>query len=751
MSATDGRSSPLSRVLFLSETGEPMRFYLRPGPTKTQLQPIIKAGGGVVCAAQESRAILLMDPEDLAELPSRMAHWYVSTEYVRECAERNQQLEVEDYRFKSEDAPQRAAKRKKASGNSGRMGYTAEEDATILRFVRRRANEVGGNRVWQEMEQQAVTSHSWQSMKDRYRKHLTKQRVEEAEGVEHSTGEKEGLLEKFFDKPSQGKEADLPPSPKKAKLSVGTDQPPSAEPPAPEHPPETSPEGTRPQCSPGKGLAESSPERTHPHRSPGKGLAESSPERTHPQCSPGKGLAESSPERTRPQRSPGKTQAESSPDRTRPQRSPGKTQAESSPDRTRPQRLPGKGLAESSPERTHPRRSPGKTQAESSPEKTHPQCSPGRAEAESSPERTRPHRSPGETCQTASPEIPHQTPSPERPRPVSSPKESPEKTGPKASSKMTVPALLLDETAPPASPETTQPQPLAGGSNYEDMEEAGPSSEVIERKKQSVVAEEAEEREDEQISVPKKRKLGILERAVKEFEESDESDDDDETPDIALSSTRSADPGVRGERVPALTSAEAVPVNSSSDKSINNNKDSNKDRDSNSGPRTEPLVMPQAVAQSEGPVVQHGDLVSTTSPKDNGPAKGSAVPLASDVHMFLFDQDSQEDEEEVSQHTGNPSYSQAQLEEAKELLRDLMAQSKRSLADVTKSLLKNSGDVAAALQYLQSGRVPQSSGRLWDPRDDGLLQSADASRHGELVQKYGKVAVAKRMAFLDVE
>ncbi|KAI1890343.1 hypothetical protein AGOR_G00152760 [Albula goreensis] len=581
MSATDGRSSPLSRVLFLSETGEPMRFYLRPGPTKTQLQPIIKAGGGVVCAAQESRAILLMDPEELVELPSRMAHWYVSTEYVRECAERNQQLEVEDYRFKSDDAPQRAAKRKKASGNSGRMGYTAEEDAAILRFVRRRANEVGGNRVWQEMEQQAVTSHSWQSMKDRYRKHLTKQQVEEDEGVEHSTGEKEGLLEKFFDKPSQGKEADLPPSPKKAKLSVGTDQPPSAEPPAPEHPTQTSPEGTRPQRSPGKGQAESSPKRTRPQRSPGK-------------------------------------------------------------------------------------------------------------------------------------------------------------------------ALLLDETAPPASPETTQPQPLAGGSNYEDMEEAGPSSEVIERKKQSVVAEEVEEREDEQISVPKKRKLGILERAVKEFEESDESDDD-ETPDIALSSTTSADPGVRGERVPALTSAEAVPVNSSSDKNISNNKDSDKDRDSNSGPRTEPLVMPQAVAQSEGPVVQHGDLVSTTSPKDNSPAKGSAAPLASDVHMFLFDQDSQEDEEEVSQHTGNPSYSQAQLEEAKELLRDLMAQSKRSLADVTKSLLKNSGDVAAALQYLQSGRVPESSGRLWDPRDDELLRLADASRRGELVQKYGKVAVAKRMAFLDVE
>ncbi|KAJ8258358.1 hypothetical protein COCON_G00173700 [Conger conger] len=175
-SVIDSRSSPLSRVLFLSETGKPMRFFMRPGATKTQLQPIISAGGGVVCRVQEPNAILLLDPEEMNEGFGGAAARYVSTQYVLDCVEKNQQLEVDDYRFSDDSVQIAPAKRKREA--SGRMCYSAEEDAAILGYVRGRVREVCGNRLWQQMEREAVTTHSWQSMKDRYRKHLSKQPLE---------------------------------------------------------------------------------------------------------------------------------------------------------------------------------------------------------------------------------------------------------------------------------------------------------------------------------------------------------------------------------------------------------------------------------------------------------------------------------------------------------------------------------------------------------------------------------------------
>lgn len=52
--------------------------------------------------------------------------------------------------------------------------------------------DTGGNRIWQEMEKKRVTSHSWQSMKYRYRVRLVKQRPE---GLEMATTEVENEAE----------------------------------------------------------------------------------------------------------------------------------------------------------------------------------------------------------------------------------------------------------------------------------------------------------------------------------------------------------------------------------------------------------------------------------------------------------------------------------------------------------------------------------------------------------------------------
>lgn len=171
MSLNKKESSATSPVLFLNVKGEPMRFFIRPGPTKVQLQPLISNGGGVLCRTQEPNAILLADPGDITAAVEDASHFYISTQYIHDCVAQNQQLDIENYRFSNFQAVQtRSTSRKRQ--DTGRMSYSLEDDTAILNFITKHQKEAKGNRIWQQMERQCITSHSWQSMRDRFLKHL---------------------------------------------------------------------------------------------------------------------------------------------------------------------------------------------------------------------------------------------------------------------------------------------------------------------------------------------------------------------------------------------------------------------------------------------------------------------------------------------------------------------------------------------------------------------------------------------------
>lgn len=165
------KTSETSPVLFLNVKGEPMRFFLRPGPTKVQLQPLITTGGGVLCRTQEPSAVLLADPGEISAVGEAASQFYISTQYIRDCILHNQQLDIESYRFSNLLPVQTRMAVRKQKG-VGRMGYSLEDDSAILKFIAKRQHDAKGNRVWKEMERQGITSHSWQSMKDRFLKHL---------------------------------------------------------------------------------------------------------------------------------------------------------------------------------------------------------------------------------------------------------------------------------------------------------------------------------------------------------------------------------------------------------------------------------------------------------------------------------------------------------------------------------------------------------------------------------------------------
>ncbi|XP_067399521.1 telomeric repeat-binding factor 2-interacting protein 1 [Emydura macquarii macquarii] len=169
MAAERPGPAPL-RTLFRQDDGSPVRFYVRPGPAKLQLAPLILAGGGRLCRVQEPGAVLLAQPGERA---AAAAGGFVSTEYVRCCVEQNERLPLERYRLAAEPAPARVPVPAERLG--GRIGFTGAEDKAILLYVRDRARArapASGIALWKEMERARLTPHSWQAMRARYLGHL---------------------------------------------------------------------------------------------------------------------------------------------------------------------------------------------------------------------------------------------------------------------------------------------------------------------------------------------------------------------------------------------------------------------------------------------------------------------------------------------------------------------------------------------------------------------------------------------------
>lgn len=71
----DDNLSKISPVLFMATDGQPMSFFLRPSPAKRKLQPLIVAGGGMLCSVQQPGAILLIDPVEGSSIPASTTHW----------------------------------------------------------------------------------------------------------------------------------------------------------------------------------------------------------------------------------------------------------------------------------------------------------------------------------------------------------------------------------------------------------------------------------------------------------------------------------------------------------------------------------------------------------------------------------------------------------------------------------------------------------------------------------------------------
>ncbi|KAK5872671.1 hypothetical protein PBY51_013350 [Eleginops maclovinus] len=674
----DEAISDISPVLFMTVDGEPMSFFLRPGPAKCKLQPLIAAGGGILSNVQRPRAILLIDPEEKVSIPEITAHWYVSTQYIHDCIEKEEQLNLKDYRLIPEVAQRQSVRlnNKKTTScrlSGGRLVYTAEEDEAMLSYINKRQKEVGGNRLWQEMEKQRVTSHSWQSMKYHYRVRLANKQpevldVKTEEATKTADGDVTVEEETDGQKPTCGA-ASPQGLPAVTDLTQIDAQPIPAEDTQPQTPKSIPPE------------EEVQPANPKTDKQPAESKLEDTAQAETSNSSESEGL---DPHTDAPPIQTENAETIISPEK------------EIVPEDTSPAQL-------ESPPGT-PLQKKHKEKQKASPKLEKPKQRPKRCalvlEGSTLP------GSYGKKLRSASPPPGRQVSSPQL-------------------SKKSTPKKAQTVEQPPAKKARGSSVTVVAEEPQEESRQV-PVSEIAPTESNSV-PQEVEKKK-------KKRKLGILELATKEFDDESESDEE-VSPDLQNpSETPTVKPTSTEPPLPTAVTA-STPPNPADRADLQDN-------------------TQDAQASSSRP--------ETGCPE---PAATEAVNSSSKAHLFIFDSETQEEEDSqsiVGDNRGAPSerepavnkdaafsLTQVQLEEDKKRIQGLMNQTDQDIISVTKALLRTSGDFSAALDQLLN---PSSVlGPLWSRCDDSLLLSADPVVRQQLQEKYSEEDVAKRIVFLELE
>ncbi|XP_059183374.1 telomeric repeat-binding factor 2-interacting protein 1 [Centropristis striata] len=630
------KEDQISPVLFMTTDGEPMSFYLRPGPAKQNIAPLISAGGGMMCKVQQPGAILLIDPEEKSSIRETSGHWYVSTQFIHDCIEKEEQLDLEDYRITPEVAPRQSARLSNKRDSSGRTPYTAAEDKAILSHVSKHKAEVKGNRLWQQMEKLRVTNHSWQSMKYRYKVRLAKL---QSEAEKKATAEKESeAAEEESDAAEEESKAAEEEAEVEENQETNVQKPSSTEDTA--SPPTHSAESDLTQIDDQSIPSDSKqPELTEAETS----VSQEEEEVQHVNPQTDEQPAESpKAETVGAETSEGpcvEPQTDAPPDPAE--------SAEQELDEPQTETSPEKeSVPEASPEREQLRRRVSHRRLFKDPLSPEPSAKRFRS-LKSSPQGYSPFPESSKTTNSALKSSPQNYKIVE---------QSPSKT---ARGKSAAHASRQDESEQAAVPETARAETESNS-----------------------VPQKAEKKKE-------KRNLGILELATKEFEDESEISDEELTQDLQNpTETANIQPTSAEPPLPTSdTAAEAAVTQSSPEPEPSLQEDtqdilvsSSKSPPKIGGP--EPAATEAVTASSKAHLFI---FASETQEEDSESITADTPAAPSDPQL---DKDAA------------PSLTQIQLEEDMQALRELMKQTKQDLVSVTKALLRTSGDFSAALDQL---------------------------------------------------
>ncbi|KAM4612623.1 telomeric repeat-binding factor 2-interacting protein 1 isoform 2-T3 [Polymixia lowei] len=722
----DGEPLSISRVLFMDMNGEPMCFYLRPGPAKVELQAHIKAGGGLVCRTQQPGAILLADPEDMEAQVETTAHRYVSTQYIRDCIEGNVQLDVDDYHINPEHVQKRCTRQNPSKQGSssllqGRSAYTPEEDAAILSYVAKHKGETGGNLFWKEMSKNNVTSHSWQSMKYRYAKKLAHRQPEvEEKGCKQEEPMVVENQETCVLNPSPEEHALPPQTSSSSDEAAVTDSSQANAQPIPA-------ESSQPEA------VEPAQDRSLPNtRWQKKQLAspQPAPARTRSTC---RQLTLEELTSAQPSRKKARLSAPSPPQKATSSPQPmKKTESTDKPDLQE-----AESMDQTSPEEDRGER--GLIVAENEQEETEQASTSGEAaktvaqkEGKKKEKRklgilemaTKEFEDDIESDNEETPDL-KETTDVQKPEKTAERRNQPTETP--ASSAATAPKPgsdpesnlqenKLEVRASGGQPEAACPGPAPSEPGPAPAPAPAPAPGPSTSKPHLFIFESESQEEESQSVITCPRPV---------------PSEPTPAPAPASNPTSASAPASASALAPAPTPALAP------------------------APASNPTpALAPAPASNPTPAL----APAPTPALAPGPGPGPG-PFASKPHRFIFESESQESKsvsvagpsapQPITSTDATVSLTQVQLEEDKRRIVQLMKETNQDLVSVTKALLKTSGDFSAALRLLLTpSSVP---GPFWNRKDDGLLLSADTTVRQQLQEKYGETGLAKRLVFLEVE
>lgn len=150
-------------------------------------------------------------------------------------------------------------------------------------------------------------------------------------------------------------------------------------------------------------------------------------------------------------------------------------------------------------------------------------------------------------------------------------------------------------------------------------------------------------------------------------------------------------------------------------------------------------VAPQQKKRMESQC--NGDMTAVT-----GESTQTAKFSSCSSHLFLLESESQEEDlgPASQEAAGAPPSGSAR----ERLVLGLMKECGKDLLEVTKALLKTSGDIRLAQCHFLQGTLPSP---LWSQKEDQLLLSADPISKCQLQKRYGKERVSARVSFLQAE
>ncbi|CAK9006496.1 unnamed protein product [Durusdinium trenchii] len=166
-------AAPSKHKIFVNESG-PMTFYIPPCADHLNLCDLIKKGGGKIAQKAGKDAINIV-PESAKHKKIQRLEDATSSRFIVDCTFQQKTLPLGDYRLgppmrKPAAAPGRPSQARRART---REKYTREDDVALKEWVKKNVGlKSQGKELWVRAVQAKVTGHSWQSMQNRYRRHL---------------------------------------------------------------------------------------------------------------------------------------------------------------------------------------------------------------------------------------------------------------------------------------------------------------------------------------------------------------------------------------------------------------------------------------------------------------------------------------------------------------------------------------------------------------------------------------------------